>query len=76
MTIFKFWTAAFVAVLLLPNVAASADAGKEALEKGKACIDKGDYDGAIVACSEVIKLDPENAYAFFLRGRLRSKGRT
>jgi len=65
----KFWTAALVAVLLLPNVATSADAAKEACEKGKACFDRGDYDGAIVACSEVIKLDPKNAYAFFLRGR-------
>ncbi len=41
-----------IAVFLLPNVAVSADAAKEAMQKGKACFDKGDYDGADGGCPE------------------------
>ncbi|MEI8372083.1 MAG: hypothetical protein WCJ35_04515 [Planctomycetota bacterium] len=51
MTTFKCWAAVLVAVLLLPNVAASAGAAKEANEKGKT-LDKKVYDAAITALTE------------------------
>ena len=54
----KSWTAVLIAVSLLPNVAASADAAKEAYEKGKASLDKREYDAAITAFTEAIRLDP------------------
>ena len=64
----RFLTAAFIGLLLLPSVAAGADATNEALQKGKASSDKGDYDAAIAAFSELIRLDPKNAEAYFYRG--------
>jgi hypothetical protein len=48
----KCRTAVLLALLLLPNVAASADAAKEACEKGKACLEKKEYDAAITAFTE------------------------
>ncbi len=63
----KYWAAMLIAVLLLPSVAASADAAKEAYEKGKACLEKHDYDAAIDAFTEAIRLDPENAEAYWNR---------
>ena len=47
----KYW-ALLIAVLLLPNVAVSADAAKEAYEKGKSCLYEKDYDAAIIAFTE------------------------
>jgi pentatricopeptide repeat protein len=68
LTKYKFWEAVLMTVLL-PNVAASADnAAKEALQKGNACLDNYDYDGAITAFSEVIRLDPKNVSAYCCRG--------
>ena len=64
----KSWTAVLIAILLLPNVAASADAAKEAYENGKACLEKQDYDGAAAAFTEAIKLDPNDAWAYRWRG--------
>src|SRR5580658_9672784 len=69
MNTFKCWAAVLIAVLLLPNVAASADAAKEAYEKGKSCLEKKDYDAAITAFNEAIKLDNKNAEAYSERGR-------
>ena len=60
----KCWAAALVAVLLLTPVAASADPAAEAYQKGRACFDKHDYDAAIAAFTEVIRLDPKNAKGF------------
>jgi len=57
-----------IAVFLLPNVAASDDAAKEACEKGKACFDKRDYAGAVAAYSEAVRIDPKNAKAYASRG--------
>ena len=36
----KCWASVLIVVLLLPNVAASADAAMEAYEKGAACLRK------------------------------------
>ena len=52
---FDSWVTLLFAVLLLPNVAASADAAKEAYEKGN-----GDL-------SEAIRLDPKYALAYHSR---------
>ena len=37
----KCWTVVLIAVLLLPNLAASADGAKQAYEKGKRYLDNG-----------------------------------
>ena len=66
MNTFKCQSVVLIAVLLLP-VAASADAAKEAYEKGQACLDKKDYDAAITAFTEAIWLDPEGADAYLKR---------
>ncbi len=68
MTIFKFWMPALVGILLLPGAAVSADAAKEAYEKGKTCLEKKDYDAAIAAFTEAIRLDPKLGQAFCDRG--------
>ena len=52
----KCWTTLLIAIVLLPNVAESADAAKEAYEKGKTFFDKGDYDNH--SCTEAIWLRP------------------
>ena len=67
MSRFMCRAAAFIACLLLPTVAASADAAKEAYEKGKASFSKGDYDLAISAFSEAIRLNPRHAGAYYYR---------
>ena len=53
---------------MLPNVAASADAAKEAYDKGEACLDKQDFDPAITAFTEAIRLNPKHAWAHSERG--------
>jgi tetratricopeptide (TPR) repeat protein len=68
MTKCKCWVAVLIAVLLLPNVAASADPAKEAFEKGKSCLDKKHYDAAITAFTEAILLNPKDAVAYGNRG--------
>ncbi len=60
MTKCKCWVAVLIAVLLLPNAAVSADLAKDSYEKGKACLDKRDYDAAITAFTEALRLDPKN----------------
>jgi Tfp pilus assembly protein PilF len=63
----KFWAAALIAVLLLPEVAASADAAGDAFQKGISYFEKEDYDAAITAFSEAIRLDPKDAKAYYGR---------
>ena len=46
----------------------SADAAKEARQKGKSCYRKGDFDGAISAYTEAIRLDPKSVEAHDGRG--------
>ena len=68
MNTFKCRSVVLIVVLLLPNVAASADAAKEVYEKGKASFGKRDYDAAIAAFSEAIRLNPTNVEAYCDRG--------
>ena len=70
MNICKCLGLVLTAVLLLPNSAASADAAKEAREKGKPGLEKKDYDAAITALTEAIRLGPTNAQAFYTRGNV------
>jgi len=62
------WTAALVTVLVLPNVAVSADSATKAYEKGLSCLDKNDVDGAIIAFTEAIRLKSGFAEAYCDRG--------
>ncbi|MGO8691612.1 MAG: tetratricopeptide repeat protein, partial [Thermoguttaceae bacterium] len=64
----KCSAAALVAILLLPNVAASADPAAEAGQKGRSCLSRQDYDAAIAAFTEAIRLDPKKADAYYGRG--------
>jgi len=41
----------------------------QAFDEGVSCFDKGDYDAAIAAFTEAIRLDPTNAKAYGSRGR-------
>ena len=68
MNTFKCWAAVLITVLLLPNIAVSADEAKEAYEKGMSCLGKNDYDAAITAVTEVLRLDPKNVDAYYKRG--------
>ena len=65
---FTYSMVALLGILLLPGVAASADPAKDAMQKGKACFEKGDYDGAIAAFTESIRLDPKDASLYSYRG--------
>ena len=65
----KCWTVVLIAVLLLPSVAVSADEAREAYESGLSCLAKNDYDAAITAFTEALRLDPKNVDAYYNRGR-------
>ncbi len=65
---YKFWSVVLAAILVLPNVAASADPATDALEKGNGCMEKRDFDSAIAAFTEAIRLDPNKADSYFGRG--------
>ena len=45
------------------------DPAADACQKGMACLEKKDYDAAIAAFTEAIRLDPTNAEAYCNRGR-------
>ncbi len=45
------------------------DTTKEALRQGGTFLDNGNFDAAISACTEAIRLDAKNAEAFWGRGR-------
>ena len=68
MTKLNCWTVVLVGILVFPILAAGADPTKEAYEKGVACYAKRDFDAALVAFSEAIRLNPEYAEAFSNRG--------
>ena len=58
---------ALFAVLLLPNVAATLTRRRKPA-KGKAWVEKGDFDAAIAELTESIRLDPKDANAYCGRG--------
>jgi Flp pilus assembly protein TadD len=60
---------ALLGLLLLPSVAAAAEPAKDAFKKGKVCFEEGDFDGALAAFTEAIRLDPKSAAALTERGR-------
>lgn len=68
MNTLKCWAVVLIAVLLLPNSAATADPAKEAYEKGNSCLEKKDYDAAIAAFTDVIRLTPKDAKVYCTRG--------
>ncbi len=45
----------------------------EATKQGNLLRDKGDFDGAIAAFTEAIRLDPKNALPYYGRGRASRK---
>ena len=57
-----------IAILLLPNVSVGAEEAKEAYESGVSCLGKNDYDAAITAFTEALRLDPKNIDAYYKRG--------
>ena len=59
----KCRAAALIAALLLPSAAAGADPAAEAYQEGVTSLDKQDYDAAVTAFDEAIRLDPKNAAA-------------
>ena len=71
----RYWTMVLIAILLLPNIAASADQAKEAYEKGKACLKKRHYEAAVLAFTDSIRLNPEYAEAYCGRGIAYAYGR-
>ena len=64
----KYSAAMLLAILLLPQVAASADPAAEACRKGQSCFEKQDYDAAIAAFTTAIRIDPKDAEAYYFRG--------
>ena len=70
MNIRKCWVVVLLGLLLaVPSLAAEFKSAKEAIDKGTALLDKGEYDKAIAAFSEVIWFEPKNAEAYNGRGR-------
>ena len=57
-----------IAILLLPGLAASADPAEEAYQKGLSCFDRHEYDAAIAAFTEAIRLRFKPAVSYCARG--------
>jgi Flp pilus assembly protein TadD len=58
---------ALLGVLLLAGGAAGPDLAAQAVKKGNACLDKADFEAAIAAFTEALRLDPKNAEAYCRR---------
>jgi lipoprotein NlpI len=56
-----------IALGAVMNTAKAEDAEK-AIEQGNRCLKKHDYEGALKAADEAVKLDPKSAEAWFLHG--------
>ena len=65
---FSLMVVAFCWLSVVPSVAAEPKSTAEACDIGKACFDTGDYDSAIAAFNEAIRLDPKNAESYCRRG--------
>jgi hypothetical protein len=48
-------------LIALPALAAAAKSAADCYKQGKACFDKEDYDAAIAAYTEAIRIDPKSA---------------
>ena len=64
----RCWAAVLTAVLLLPHGAARADTATEAYELGRLYLDSQEYDAAIEAYTEAIRLDAKFTTAYNDRG--------
>ena len=68
MTKLNSWVAVLVGIMLLPNLAASANSVTEACKKGKACLDKEDFASAVAAFTEALRIDPKLPEGYLGRG--------
>ena len=59
---------ALIALAITAHNAFGKTTADEWIQKGKEYYDKADYANAITACSEAIKRDSSNIYAYWLRG--------
>jgi Flp pilus assembly protein TadD len=71
--IFGRWTLMVLPfVLAAPSLMASEqNSANEAIQKGKICVAKGDFDSAIAAFTEAIRLNPKCLEAYGNRGAAR-----
>ena len=51
------------------SIKARDECAEDALQKGKACFEKGDYNGAVSKYTEAISFDPKSAVAYYGRGQ-------
>ena len=71
------WQLTLVAALLLmprPSTANDSKAANEAIARGKTCVANGDFEAAVAAFTEAIRLDASNALAYYYRGRILDQG--
>ena len=54
---------------IVHSLATEPSPAPEPCERGRFCLDKGDFDAAIAAYTEAIRRDPSNAIAYCNRGR-------
>ena len=68
MTTCNLWATVLAALLLVPSVVASADPAADAYKKGVLYLDKQDFNSAVAAFTEAIRLSPKSAEACCGRG--------
>ena len=69
----RCWAVVLAGILVLPRVAVAADPAKDALDKGMACLERKDFDAAIPAFTEAIRLNSKSADAYSNRGFANAK---
>ena len=62
------WAAVLIVALLPPNYSLGAEPATEAYQNGVSRLEKQQYDAAIAAFSEAIRLNPKYAVAYCNRG--------